>query len=98
MKTLQDGCRTAAADARPHLMLRPIVGTGRFAQPSETHSLFTLSKTPPAGEPAGKLLLPIASHQSWASQWAGLPPTDRLVEVNGIEPSTSCLQSRRSPN
>ena len=22
----------------------------------------------------------------------------RLVEVNGIEPMTSCLQSRRSPN
>jgi hypothetical protein len=23
---------------------------------------------------------------------------DAMVEVNGIEPSTSCLQSRRSPN
>ncbi len=25
-------------------------------------------------------------------------PVPSLVEVNGIEPSTSCLQSRRSPN
>jgi hypothetical protein len=26
------------------------------------------------------------------------PRAARLVEVNGIEPMTSCLQSRRSPN
>ena len=26
------------------------------------------------------------------------PPGDGLVEVNGIEPMTSCLQSRRSPD
>jgi hypothetical protein len=25
-------------------------------------------------------------------------PSSDLVEVNGIEPMTSCLQSRRSPN
>ena len=30
---------------------------------------------------------------------AGLPtPHQKLVEVNGIEPMTSCLQGRRSPN
>ncbi len=28
----------------------------------------------------------------------GNPTTGRLVELNGIEPMTSCLQSRRSPN
>jgi hypothetical protein len=26
------------------------------------------------------------------------PLTTQVVEVNGIEPMTSCLQSRRSPN
>jgi hypothetical protein len=33
--------------------------------------------------------------------FGGQPPLlaqRRLVEVNGIEPMTSCLQSRRSPN
>jgi hypothetical protein len=25
-------------------------------------------------------------------------PPQRMVELNGIEPMTSCLQSRRSPN
>jgi len=29
---------------------------------------------------------------------ADKPSAGQLVEVNGIEPSTSCLQSRRSPN
>ena len=32
------------------------------------------------------------------SGWSVVRPLDRLVEPDGIEPTTSCLQSTRSPN
>ena len=35
---------------------------------------------------------------SLAPTQPGAAPAPRMVEVNGIEPMTSCLQSRRSPN
>jgi hypothetical protein len=33
-----------------------------------------------------------------SQSWKRRPQSDRLVEPDGIEPTTSCLQSRRSPN
>ncbi len=58
--------------------------------------LFTMSKTigpgPRASRPAlePQLRSPVSARRR--------PPLPAVVEVNGIEPSTSCLQSRRSPN
>ena len=37
----------------------------------------------------------------WFEEWSpvkGIPPGTYLVEIAGIEPATSGLQSRRSPN
>ena len=48
-----------------------------------TNSLFTLQSTPPPGSPRTVSL--VFSKR-------------RMVEVNGFEPMTSCLQSRRSPS
>ena len=47
---------------------------------------------PPESEP--KLLFPTSSNGRDFTH----PVFKNLVEVNGIEPMTSCLQSRRSPN
>ena len=51
-----------------------------------------LDEMPPAGAvyPLGPVNSPDSTPQS--------PHPQSLVEVNGFEPSTSCLQSRRSPN
>jgi hypothetical protein len=39
------------------------------------------------------------NQNSWPSDlWSSARREPRLVELNGIEPSTSCLQSRRSPS
>ena len=42
----------------------------------------------------------LAPAHRFAMSWRSSPRRAKrdVVEVNGIEPSTSCLQSRRSPN
>ncbi len=65
----------------------------KAAQSSSGYSLFTLSKikktrllpTLRGAHRDTKLALDASKHRS-------------VVEVNGFEPSTSCLQSRRSPS
>jgi hypothetical protein len=49
----------------------------------------------PAGEPAPGLSL--QAHRPFAYR-PPVPPFVRMVEPDGIEPTTSCLQSTRSPN
>ena len=63
-----------------------------------SHSLFTLSNSN-----AGRTRPPANPNFTRSTRTAkpgaySLTPTAELVEANGIEPSTSCLQSRRSPN
>ena len=65
--------------------------------------LFTMSKDP-AAEPIGSRLPNLLSDYA-TSLGAGWPANRscylkqrRLVEPDGIEPTTFCLQSRRSPN
>ncbi len=52
-----------------------------------TNSLFTLQSTPPPGSP-----------QTVSLSLLQTPVVPGVVEVNGFEPMTSCLQSRRSPS
>src|SRR5205823_10340466 len=72
---------------RPHM--KTLLGYTQALRPQPirlghmTNSLFTLQTTPPPGLPRTVSL--------------DLLQTP-VVEVNGIEPMTSCLQSRRSPN
>ena len=77
-----------------------------------TNSLFTLQSThaPPAVRPGQTDLLPNSLRtpgvrcaprsacRAGALRRCGEAPGSAMVEVNGIEPMTSCLQSRRSPN
>jgi hypothetical protein len=72
----------------------------RRACPPRSHDKLPLHpsiNTPPQGKPG-----PVSRH---ASPNVAPPPAHHrrgrgcpMVEVNGIEPMTSCLQSRRSPN
>src|SRR5205085_12315298 len=72
---------------RPHM--KTLLGYTQALQPEPiplghmTNSLFTLQTTPPPGSPRTVSL--VFSKR-------------RMVEVNGFEPMTSCLQSRRSPS
>ena len=64
-------------------------------------NLFTMTKSRMQGPRAGareKESFPDFASSSWPAG-AGHPATsEEMVEVNGIEPMTSCLQSRRSPS
>ena len=64
-------------------------------------NLFTMTKSRMQGPRAGaceKESFPDFLSSSWPAG-AGHPATsEEMVEVNGIEPMTSCLQSRRSPS
>ena len=64
---------------------------------SVTHSLH-MSKIP--YPPSGRYLLSLSSDISWPGHRRSLSVTLPLllVEADGIEPTTSCLQSTRSPN
>jgi hypothetical protein len=86
------------------------VAGGSITNPDRMHSLFTMTKIArdnfarrsSMDEPmvprsrADRSHSKIALHQTQKS-WDALPPAP-LVEPDGIEPTTSCLQSRRSPN
>ena len=79
----------------------PPTCVGATAKSHFLYSLFTLSKIELGPWPHGQ-----AGNYSFSrSLLFRVSPGDlmaawrrRLVEVNGIEPMTSCLQSRRSPN
>ena len=77
----------AHAIRRPHM--KTLLGYTQALRPEPirlghmTNSLFTLQTTPPPG---------VAPHG--VSSLLQTP----VVEVNGFEPMTSCLQSRRSPS
>ena len=78
------------------------------------YSLFTCQRSPPTAHRRQTLLLPIRPQMARQPKLRATAPVllradalrrttsaaaqRRLVEVNGIEPMTSCLQSRRSPN
>ncbi len=77
---------------RPHMktLLRTHPARLRRARPPRSHdklSLHPSNNTPRPGCP-GRCLLIFSKRRIGA----------RMVEVNGFEPMTSCLQSRRSPN
>ena len=74
-----------------------------FARPLRdvrTTLLFTMSTSIPARRTRRRCQTLDVSRQAMAPQSPGAgPQTARvLVEPDGIEPTTSCLQSRRSPN
>ena len=60
-----------------------------------TNSLFTLQSTRYAPGDPGRCRFLLQTPLMEVPNWWRCP---KLVEVNGIEPMTSCLQSRRSPN
>ena len=89
---------------RPHMktLLRTrrsaCAAPGRVRLGHMTNSLFTLQSTPAQRRgSADPQRLSLALLRN-ATGCANCVPMAAVVEVNGIEPMTSCLQSRRSPN
>ncbi len=62
--------------------------------PQRRRVLFSEPEAPGRVAPGGASRRNPLSPAGWSQPWWRCP----LVEVNGIEPMTSCLQSRRSPN
>ena len=63
-------------------------------------TFFTMSQEPKAkSRPKPAPAIPKPSHRIRGTGALNrFPPTKNLVEADGIEPTTSCLQSTRSPN
>jgi hypothetical protein len=89
------------APARPGLSRRIARSTSRYGH---TTRFFTIAINTPAGARKRGVS---GGHSSSAAAYSpgrggaldgGALVAVPLVEVNGIEPSTSCLQSRRSPD
>ena len=70
---------------------RPVSHEIRPSQKGRTHLLFTMSQNRRSGD------VPTANHPLLGAD-APAPPPGPEVEPDGIEPTTSCLQSRRSPS
>ena len=77
-----------AIPGRIDLLFTMSDNTGAAAKPRTPE--YGFSRTPSL--PADRLV------QAGQRRRADRPAIDRLVEPDGIEPTTSCLQSRRSPN
>jgi hypothetical protein len=61
--------------------------------------LFTMSKSTTPAEAGVKIVKLVCLPTDHLGVPLFRPPSiQKMVEANGIEPSTSCLQSRRSPN
>jgi hypothetical protein len=90
---------TACSRSRPRAIAGPV--RHREAARLFGYSLFTLSKITPAARrpPANDYFTRSKRCRQRTPGAPGVPAREvRVVEVNGIEPMTSCLQSRRSPN
>jgi hypothetical protein len=110
-KTLQD---TQQPHMKTLLRIRAHGGAARPIRLGHiTNSLFTLQSAPPPRAPQRRgTVSRVIFSEPRAPAFAGVGrgpkgrgnacrpanPRPPVVEVNGIEPMTSCLQSRRSPN
>ena len=80
------------SDQKTKIHVRHSLLPGVRVKQGVTH-LFTMSKDPARRPLDGRLPAKLCSLFDEATIGA-----DRLVEPDGIEPTTSCLQSTRSPN
>jgi hypothetical protein len=90
--------KTLIGSSRP-LAISPVAASAATETKAYRPS-FRLTPSSPVKDHAAGLL---GDQSAIATSLDRFDPADKLsaqpmVEVNGIEPSTSCLQSRRSPN
>ena len=96
----KQGAGTHPCTKRPRMktLLRTGARQRRAAHPPRSHdnSLFTLQTTWPA--PACERAIACFSEPRAMMRTVAPAVAPAVVEVNGFEPMTSCLQSRRSPS
>jgi hypothetical protein len=96
MKTLSKPMTAGQPAARHRLPLTPS-SPFKDLQPARTQAR-TQDRTAGNAASPDQTPVPNLGAKLWRPGPGDQPWCPALVEVNGIEPSTSCLQSRRSPN
>ena len=89
----EDTCRT-----RSSRRFRPSASCGCRTCPPRSRHILAIHPVNQRRAIAGVTTPKLRRDFMPSDSWRFVRPATRMVEVNGIEPMTSCLQSRRSPN